>query len=601
VPHPQLYQTALIVCFAPLISLVAFIVPISGPIDVSAWQWLPVLFLLGFQCSFMFAPWSNSFLSDVWGDERVSKYFKIGFMAGTWQLLWLGVVPAFTPYFPLPWMPVIGCVTLLAIVGMIYYNLPKDKRSLGSRKKIAMVLVSIGSCVAVFGISYPMLYYFALNLNGFFRFWICLSFYVFRIVFEKVAKHYARLYCIDCYPMIVLFAMYAYEFFISSVISAVTEVWLAVLLISLDLMENLYYIYCSYQVRNPISSSNVINLAPPGSRENDPQRNGNEGLSNDAAHPGVGSRRAATTTENDDDAEVEAAVAESPLATLNNEAQSSNAEALSNIFLGSGPPESNVTLGQQNSIPDIAGTGASVVGRPSDSVGDTSLTNEGGTGALENASVPRSPGREQHTTAEPFATGQNDGTLGRYSSGDSASPPTSPLASSVGCGSRGPLRGDTDRSALNFCEDSVLKDNFAMDDRRTSAGRCSDGSWRSSRRGSVFEILADLLTGVNMETMAGMRDGGSKRALSIMTVAICKEVVEVLAPIQYLICSLILRTFNPKLHDTFWDMTDEEFVRGIRRLLIDIAAEACLFVLLIVVIKRWLNESVIFIALRLGY
>ncbi|KAF4757246.1 hypothetical protein FOZ63_022134, partial [Perkinsus olseni] len=119
--------------------------------------------------------------------------------------------------------------------------------------------------------------------------------------------------------------------------------------------------------------------------------------------------------------------------------------------------------------------------------------------------------------------------------------------------------------------------------------------------GSVFEILADLLTGVNMETMAGMRDGGSKRALSIMTVAICKEVVEVLAPIQYLICSLILRTFNPKLHDTFWDMTDEEFVRGIRRLLIDIAAEACLFVLLIVVIKRWLNESVIFIALRLGY
>ncbi|KAF4695589.1 hypothetical protein FOZ60_004086 [Perkinsus olseni] len=34
VPHPQLYQTALIVCFAPLISLVAFIVPISGPIDV---------------------------------------------------------------------------------------------------------------------------------------------------------------------------------------------------------------------------------------------------------------------------------------------------------------------------------------------------------------------------------------------------------------------------------------------------------------------------------------------------------------------------------------------------------------------------------------
>ncbi|KAF4739210.1 hypothetical protein FOZ62_021975, partial [Perkinsus olseni] len=139
VPHLRLYWTALVVCFAPLLSLIVFTIPIPGPIDVPAWQWLPVLFLIAFQCAFLLAPWSNSFLSDVWGEERVAKFFKIGLMAGAWQLLCLGVLPAFTPYWPLPWMPMIGGVTLLATVVMIYYNVPRDKRSLRSKRKLAML------------------------------------------------------------------------------------------------------------------------------------------------------------------------------------------------------------------------------------------------------------------------------------------------------------------------------------------------------------------------------------------------------------------------------------------------------------------------------
>ncbi|EER08385.1 hypothetical protein Pmar_PMAR000425 [Perkinsus marinus ATCC 50983] len=73
-----------------------------------------------------------------------------------------------------------------------------------------------------------------------------------------------------------------------------------------------------------------------------------------------------------------------------------------------------------------------------------------------------------------------------------------------------------------------------------------------------------------------------------MSIAICKEAMEILAPIHYLICFVVLRSVNPKLHDTFWDMTDEEFMRGIRRLLVDIVAEVGVFMLLVVAMKRLL-------------
>ncbi|EEQ98200.1 hypothetical protein Pmar_PMAR002018 [Perkinsus marinus ATCC 50983] len=521
----------------------------------------------------MFAPWSNSFLSDVWGERRVWKYFKIGFIAGTWQLFWLGIIPAFTPYWPLPWMPIIGCLTLLAIVGIIYQNLPKDKRSLGSRKRIAMVLVSIGSCVAVFGISYPLLYYTALQLDGFLKFWIFLSFYLFRIVFEKVAKYYARLYCVDCYPMIVLFAMYAYEFFISSVISAVSEIWLAMLMIALDLTENLYYLYCSYQAINQVSLNEVVDICLPTT--GDP----------------AGSLRLGGTAEKSNDSDPKSSTLVIPKRPSDSSTGAKTADENSDgQFLKLG-----VYSCQLSDHSEHTGICADVVERPPSISGHLRLPEQDGVDVPEHDCPMRDRDRAQYTAADHLATGECGAVVDRDLERIMSPPRARPSSLLV---PQGLVVADPGRRSIPSHRNSVSSDAADIIDGQARGRR---GSNVSSRRSSVFEILGDMLTGVNMETMADMKDGASGCTLSIMTVAICKEVVEILAPIQYLICSLLLRYSNPKLHDTFWNMTDEEFMRGIRRLLIDIVAEGSLFVLLIIVMKRWLNESVVFIALRLSY
>ncbi|KAF4681358.1 hypothetical protein FOZ62_016111, partial [Perkinsus olseni] len=97
--------------------------------------------------------------------------------------------------------------------------------------------------------------------------------------------HYARMFCIDCYPMIVLFGMYGYEFFISSAISDVPEVWLAMLLIALDLAENFFHIYCIYQAEDPSSSLGGVSRVSLEDPKPDSQRveGDNEGQPDEAA------------------------------------------------------------------------------------------------------------------------------------------------------------------------------------------------------------------------------------------------------------------------------------------------------------------------------
>ncbi|EER08384.1 hypothetical protein Pmar_PMAR000424 [Perkinsus marinus ATCC 50983] len=125
-------------------------------------------------------------------------------------------------------------------------------------------------------------------------------------------------------------------------------------------------------------------------------------------------------------------------------------------------------------------------------------------------------------------------------------------------------------------------------------------SVEKSRKGNLDGVVEDL--DANMRSEEIPEDGEpARRPLSIMSIAICKEAMEILAPIHYLICFVVLRSVNPKLHDTFWDMTDEEFMRGIRRLLVDIVAEVGVFMLLVVAMKRWYQESAISIFLRLMY
>ncbi|KAF4659025.1 hypothetical protein FOZ61_005071 [Perkinsus olseni] len=598
VPHLQLYWAAIIVCFAPLIALAVFTIPISGPIDVPVWQWLPVLFLIAFQCAFLLAPWSNSFLSDVWGDNRVSKYFKIGLMAGAWQVICLGVVPAFTPYFPLPWMPMIGGVTLLATIVMIYYNVPRDKRSLRSRRKLAMLFMTVGSGVTVFALGYPFLYYLSLELHGFLKVLIFIFFFVFRKVSERVSKHYARLHSIDCYPMIVLFAMYAYEFFVSSVISAVTEVWLAMLLISLDLLENLYYIYCIHQARNPILLHHSMSSNPSQSRSLDRQRDVVEEVARRssadlaplpptrAPNPAGDLSQADETSGYDHCSRKVEVTPHPPVSELKSWLRGSGERVTGNLRDGEGraPKGALFTSWRCNRRTDSDALNREL---NSHSKISTKVGRFKGRGSNFSRVMP-SMNASADENPDHRITPSNSGKQQRIKAKEAVS----------GAPTRIARRGSSMSTLASFS--TLAKNPSVIEGKRTSPGLSREGSSMSSRRSSVLEVITDLVTGRNTREM-GDGDEISQRALSIMTIAICKELVEVLAPVQYLICFIVLRSSNPKLHDTFWDMADEEFLRGIRRLVIDIVAEACLFMLLIFVIKRRLSESVISIALRLGH
>ncbi|KAF4659027.1 hypothetical protein FOZ61_005073 [Perkinsus olseni] len=541
----------------------------------------------------MLAPWTNSLLSDVWGDRRVSKYFKIGLMAGVWQLFWLGVVPAFTPYWPLPWMPVCSGVPASAVVGMIYYNLPQDGPSLGPRSRFAMVPITLCSAISVFGLAYPVLYFLALKQNRFLRFWICLAFFVLRVVFEKFAKHYARLYCVDCYPMIVLLAMYAYEFFISSVITGVTEVWLAMLLISLDLLENLYYIYCIYKAAYPVPSRNGISPAPPDSRKSNPQ--GEVGCNRDqrgcaepaprsntnAEHPANGSRNMTEVSENYETARKEPENAQLPVLDsdfhLNGSDKRSNA-----LTCGINGAALNARLA--NSMDCLGQFDAD----------EHHKSRSGRCSALAAAELARDE-RSDFSPAMPL-------------SHESPAVNAELTITATNPGGKQRIRDDFSRSGGGIARrrssmstlssfTSLLGTN-SIPERPVSSS--SDEFPFPYRRSGSPEKIAESSIEANNEQIS-TRDGSFNSSFSILAVAICKEVVEVVAPMHYLICSLVLRTFNPKLHDTFWDMTDEEFWQGIWRLLIEIVAEASLFIILIIAMKRWFNESVTSIGLRLGY
>lgn len=495
--------------------------------DLPVWQWLPVLFFIVIQCSFIFAPWANTFLSDVWGDRRVAKYFKIGLMAGVWQLFWLGIVPAFTPYWPLPWMPVIGGLTLSVGVVMVYYELPKDRRSAASRKDMTMMFFTIGNCIFIFAIGCPLLYYLSLNYDGFFKMCIFLSFFLLRAGFERIAKHYAKLYCIDCYPIIILFAMYAYEFFVASVISSVTQIWLAMLLIALDLGENLYYIYCSY-VRRSSGPGDIGKDTPDGPaslevRESDAQN-----------------------IEKDDSKQPRDAW----------------------------PPELPLVIADPSTLSAVGGV-------KEDGLSFSRIvpsTDGSVAGNLELTSGSNFPGLEQQVSAELPVT------VDRRSI---------------------PRRGSSMSTLSSFTNlpKSELQEGEPTDNNgaKTTTNSGSHGGM------SLFSSKSDPVGIVeNSNTNMGddeiiQTDESIRRPLSIMTIAICKEVVEILAPVHYLVCFVVLRSLNPKLHDAFWDMTDEEFMRGIRRLLIDIVAEVGVFILLITFMKRWYHESIISIFLRLMY
>ncbi|KAF4665008.1 hypothetical protein FOL47_004827 [Perkinsus chesapeaki] len=538
IPHAQLYQTALIACLVPLVSMVPFLIPISGPLNLPLLEWLPVLSLLCFQCCFMFAPWANRFLSNVWGDNSVKKYFQIGCVAAAWQLLWLGIIPYFTPYWPLPMMPLIGCATILAIVFMIYFSLPLEMRVLtSSRFRILGVLLSVGSCIVVFGISYPFLFFVSSKTAGDIRLLVGSFFYVFRAIFERVSKHFAKKYCIDCYPMIVLFAMYAYEFFISSVISSVKQLSVAILLIGLDLLENAYYLLCIFRARQSMPARGDI---CPALLKDDMSDQGHQKSCREK-------ERNASTRNKDTE-------------------QSNNPPAATPMECASEAKKSAHRGDRQTSQPgELVELKPNLLEAPGGIHGDSNSRRQSSRSSIPTTAASVHDFHAVHLP-EPV-------------------------------GSREVDNPDIPKQSESWPEEVPSEEKQAARDMR----RGSHESSRSSRRGSLLELIGDAVTGMNPKMLVEMADGGSKRSLCIVSIAICKEVVEILAPLHYLLCSLMIRTFNSKLHDSLWNVTDEEYRDGLIRLVIDILAEGLLFALLVYFIQRWLGISVILIALRLSH
>ncbi|KAF4727365.1 hypothetical protein FOZ63_033752, partial [Perkinsus olseni] len=539
VPHLKLYRAALIVCFGPLASLIVFAIPMPGPIHVSVWQWLPVLFIIFFQSTFMLAPWSNSFLSDVWGDERVAKYFKIGLMAGAWQAFWLGVVPAFTPYWPLPWMPLIAGATLSAVFGMIYYNVPRDKRSAECRRKIAMVFVTLGGGEAIFGISYPILYHISLELNGLLKLCFFLGFYVFRKVFENVAKHYARMFCIDCYPMIVLFGMYGYEFFISSAISDVPEVWLAMLLIALDLAENFFHIYCIYRAGDPSLSLGNTSRVALEDTEHDLQREGDDEdqpslLSpSDLEHPADYSREMPQKSDSYHDAEMEPPLPQSAVSEPGSQLSASgkrdgsprgeDGEASIKASLHA------VQCPGQVESDGVCGTGS---GRPKNCISSSGaqcsefspiMPSMNGRVAESSDHGIASAGRKREIVAKLSNTTERWGIARRGSSMSTLSSFTSLLKHMTGSGLQKPVRANLGKRSPSPGGNGLVKGPFSIDDAQTIVRRTSHESSLSSRRSSVLEMITEVIIGRSKGKSA---EKLSKRSLSVMTIAICEEMVE---------------------------------------------------------------------------
>ncbi|KAF4704165.1 hypothetical protein FOZ63_033751 [Perkinsus olseni] len=369
--------------------------------------------------------------------------------------------------------------------------------------------------------------------------------------------------------MIVLFAMYAYEFFISSVITGVTEVWTAMLLISLDLLENLYYIYCIYRAAYPFPSRDAIRPAPPNSRKSDPRgeadRNRDQqpshaeptpGSNIDGEHPANGSRRTKQVSENYEPARKEPQKAQLP--------------ALESELHLNGSDERGSAVSCGNS--DVAPTAKLENSLNHLSQYDSNFSpvlplSKGSAAAIDGLAISgRNPDGEQSITDDPPRSG--GGIARRRSSMSTLSSFTSMLETK-----------------------SVLEGTV-----RSFSDECS----LPRRRDGSHEVISSSTIEANNRQLS-RKDGNFDGSFSILAIAICKEVVEVVAPMHYLVCSCVLRTFNPKLHDIFWDMTDEEFWQGIWRLSIEIVAEASLFIVIIIAMKRWLNESVTSIALRLGY
>ncbi|KAF4727363.1 hypothetical protein FOZ63_033750 [Perkinsus olseni] len=563
----------------------------------------------------MLAPWVNSFLSDVWGSNRVSKYLKIGLMAGAWQAFWLGVVPAFTPYWPLPWMPMIGGATFSAVFGMIYYNVPRGKRSVECRNKIAMVFITLGGGEAIFGISYPILYRLSLELDGLLKLCFFLFFYVFRKIFENVAKHYARMFCVDCYPMIVSFAMYGYEFFISSAISDVPEVWLAMLLITLDLAENFFHIYCIYRAEDPSPSLEDTSRVAPENSKPDSQRKGDDEDRPDLLpaferkHLVIDSREMPQKSDSHHDVEIDPPLPQSTVSEPGFQLSASDEQSDGAPLGEDGEVSMKATLhavqypGQLE--PDDL--------RDRESDRPKNLTWSNGTqcsdfspimpsmdgrAAEKSAHDDASAGRKLQIIANLPSTTERWGISRRGSSISTLSSFTSLLKHMTGSAPQKPVRDNLGGGSPSPGGNGLANGPFPIDGTRTTVRRASHQNSLSSSRSNVLEIITEVTIGRSKGKFA---EKLSKRKLSVMTIAICEEVVEILAPLHFLLCSCVLRTFNPKLHDTFWDMTDEQFTRSIHRLFIDIVAEVCLLAVLIIAMKRRFDESVIFIALRLGY
>ncbi|KAF4748333.1 hypothetical protein FOZ63_019267 [Perkinsus olseni] len=418
--------------------------------------------------------------------------------------------------------------------------------------------------------------------------------------------------------MIVLFGMYGYEFFISSAISDVPEVWLAMLLIALDLAENFFHIYCIYQAEDPSSSLGGVSRVSLEDPKPDSQRveGDNEGQPDEAApallpptdheHPANDLQ----TSDSHPDAVIEPPLPQStalqtgfPLsasdernggACLIADREGNSVKTHLDALQCPDQLEPDVLYGRGGSHPKTLEPSSDA--QCSDFLRIMPSVDGNATVNPDHGRV--TAGRKREIAARLSYSSERRGIDRRGSSMSTLSSFTSLLKHTIGYARQGLVEGTLDGVSLASDGNGLVNGSFPIDDAQTIVRRTSHKGSLPSRRSSVLEMITEVIIGRSKGKSA---EKLSKRSLSVMTIAICEEMVEILAPLHFLISSCFLRTFNPKLHDTFWDMTDEEFARSIRRLLIDIVAEACLFILFIIAMKRRFDESIVFIALRLGH
>lgn len=159
--------------------------------------------------------------------------------------LWAGAY-----VFPIPFYPLVATIIDVFCLPPLYFCIPAEVRSPVVWWRSFWGFAIIGALCSIFGLFFPLFYAVFRTLPGAEQVPFMLVFVFARVAFEKLGEVLEAKLSPDLIPRFVFFGVYTSELFLCCMMRGMQGIGGLILVLAIDTVENMYYIYCMRNIQN---------------------------------------------------------------------------------------------------------------------------------------------------------------------------------------------------------------------------------------------------------------------------------------------------------------------------------------------------------------